>query len=62
MANKKTGGKGSKKIGRSARKPSHARYNSSKRWEENKARRIAKQKKKEERAKRKRAEREKSGS
>ena len=58
MANTKTGGKGSRKIGRCARKPSHSRYNSMKRWEENKARRIAKQKKKEERVKKKREQRE----
>jgi len=40
-------GKKNRKYGRAGRKPSHARYNAEKRWEKNKARRIAKQAKKE---------------
>jgi len=39
---------GDKKHGRSGRRPAKARYNGEKRWEKNKARRIAKQKKFEE--------------
>jgi hypothetical protein len=38
-------GKKNRKWGRAARKPSHRRYNAEKRWEKNKKRRIAKQKK-----------------
>lgn len=37
--------KGSKKIGRAARKPAHNRYNSERRWEKNKLRKIEKEKK-----------------
>jgi hypothetical protein len=48
MADKKNKGKKNRKIGRSKRKPSHIRYTAEKRWETNKARRIAKQKRKEE--------------
>lgn len=40
-------GKKNRKFGRAGRKPSHNRYNAEKRWEKNKARRIAKQQKKE---------------
>lgn len=39
------GGKKSRKIGRAKRKPAHNRYTIERRWEINKARRIAKQKK-----------------
>jgi hypothetical protein len=35
-------GSGGKKIGRSARKPAHQRYNNEGRWEKNKARKAAK--------------------
>jgi hypothetical protein len=42
---------GQKKVGRMSRKPAHSRYNSEERWKTNKAKRIAKQKKKEEKAK-----------
>ncbi len=37
---------GSKKHGRSAKKPAHLRYNAEKRWEVNKARKAAKRAKK----------------
>jgi hypothetical protein len=47
MADKKIKGKKNRKIGRLKRKPSHIRYTAEKRWETNKARRIAKQKRKE---------------
>lgn len=40
-------GKKNRKFSRAARKPSHNRYNIEKRWETNKARKIAKQAKKE---------------
>jgi hypothetical protein len=40
----KSGG-GARKHGRMARKPAHKRYNAAHRWEINKARRIAKEKK-----------------
>jgi hypothetical protein len=40
-------GKKNRKFGRAGRRPSHNRYNLEKRWEKNKARRIAKQAKKE---------------
>jgi hypothetical protein len=36
-------GKKNRKHGRQARRPGKARYNAEKRWEKNKARRIAKQ-------------------
>jgi hypothetical protein len=36
---------GKRKIGRSARKPSHSRYNAERRWEKNKAKKAAKIKK-----------------
>jgi len=39
------GGKGSRKYGRTGRKPAHKRYNSEKRWLKNKAKRIEKEKK-----------------
>ncbi len=42
MSNPKTGGR---KHGRSARKPSHQRYNAEKRWETNKVKKQAKIKK-----------------
>jgi hypothetical protein len=35
-------GKGTKKYGRMGRKPAHQRYNAEKHWETNKARRLAK--------------------
>ena len=35
-------GSGTRKHGRSARKPSHLRYNAERRWETNKARKAAK--------------------
>ncbi len=41
------GGKKNRKWGRQGRRPSKKRYNAEKRWEKNKARKIAKQKKKE---------------
>lgn len=41
------GGKKNRKFGRAARRPSHNRYNVMQRWITNKARRIAKQAKKE---------------
>jgi len=41
-------GKKNRKFGRAGRKPSHNRYNVERRWEKNKARRIAKQKRFEE--------------
>jgi protein required for attachment to host cells len=44
---KRQGGKKSRKIGRSSRKPSHNRYNAQERWVRNKERRMAKQAKKE---------------
>lgn len=40
-----TNKKGGKKKGRSARKPSHTRYTSERRWEANKARKAEKIKK-----------------
>ena len=40
-------GKKNRKWGRQGRRPGKARYNNERRWEINKARRIAKQKKKE---------------
>jgi hypothetical protein len=43
MADKKNKGKKNRKIGRSKRKPAHNRYTAERRWETNKARRIAKQ-------------------
>jgi len=39
---RKTGKGGQAKIGRSARKPSHQRYNNERRWEKNKERKAAK--------------------
>ena len=36
-------GKKNRKWGRAGRRPSHNRYNMERRWEKNKARRIAKQ-------------------
>ena len=44
---RKKGKSGNRKHGRNARKPSHIRYNVERRWEKNKARRIAKQARKE---------------
>ena len=38
-------GQKNRKWGRAGRKPSHKRYNTERRWEKNKARRIAKQQK-----------------
>jgi len=40
---KRKGGKKNRKFGRAGRRPSHNRYNMEKRWEKNKARRIAKE-------------------
>ena len=45
---KKATSGGGRKIGRAARKPAHQRYNLVRRWETNKARKIAKQKRLEE--------------
>jgi hypothetical protein len=42
------GGKKNRKFGRAGRRPSKARYNGERRWEKNKAKRIAKQARKEE--------------
>ena len=50
------GGKKNRKFGRAWRRPSHNRYNAEKRWEKNKARKIAKQAKKEEAKKLKKAD------
>ncbi len=47
MANTKSRKGGKRKIGRMAKSPAHARYNAERRWEKNKARKIAKQIKKE---------------
>lgn len=41
---------GSRKVGRANRKPSHKRYNAEGRREKNKAKRIAKEKKRQERS------------
>ena len=41
------GGKKNRKFGRAARRPSHKRYNMEERWLKNKAKRIAKQAKRE---------------
>lgn len=40
---RKKGKSGNRKHGRNKRKPSHIRYNVERRWEKNKARKIAKQ-------------------
>jgi len=48
---RKKEGKKNRKYGRAGRKPSHKRYNAERRWEKNKARRIAKQKRLEEKKK-----------
>lgn len=40
---KRKSGKKNRKWGRAGRRPSHNRYNLERRWEKNKARRIAKQ-------------------
>ena len=40
-------GKKHRKYGRAGRRPSHKRYNVEERWKKNKARRIAKQERKE---------------
>jgi len=53
-------GKKHRKYGRGLRKPAHTRYNSQQRWEENKAKRIAKQKRKEAKKAAKLAERKKA--
>ena len=50
------GGKKNSKFGRAGRRPSNNRYNAEKRWEKNKARKIAKQAKKEEAKKLKKAD------
>ena len=47
------GGKGGRKIGRQKRKPASMRYTLERRWEKNKARRIAKQKRLEQKKKEK---------
>jgi len=41
------GGKKNRKHGRNARRPATTRYNNERRWEKNKAKKIAKQAKKE---------------
>lgn len=52
MAGKaQSGKKGGRKIGRQKRKPAHNRYTLEKRWEQNKERRMARQKKAEEKKK-----------
>lgn len=48
-SNRSKSGGGARKIGRMARKPAHLRYNAERRWEANKARRIAKEVKRQER-------------
>lgn len=53
MGKKDNSKRGQRKIGRMARKPAHIRYNMEQRWLTNKARRIEKQKRLEEKAKRK---------
>jgi len=40
---KRKGGKKNRKFGRANRRPSHNRYTMERRWEKNKARRIAKE-------------------
>ena len=57
----RVGSGGSAKIGRSARKPAHKRYNSEMRWLKNKARRIAKQARIDERARIKKERRKANG-
>ncbi len=57
MPDNKPGKGGTRKNGRGLRSPSHIRYTNERRWETNKARRIAKAKKIEMRAKARRAER-----
>jgi hypothetical protein len=47
------GGKKNRKFNRAGRRPAKARYNGERRWEKNKARRIAKQKRKEEKKRKK---------
>jgi len=47
MSKKADQGKKGRKIGRMKRKPAHNRYTAEKRWEINKARKAAKQAKKE---------------
>ncbi len=54
---KRKGGKKNRKFGRAGRRPSHNRYNLERRWEKNKARRIAKQKRFEEKKAAKKARR-----
>jgi hypothetical protein len=54
---KRRGGKKNRKWGRAGRRPSHKRYNAERRWEKNKARRIAKQARKEAKKKEKLARR-----
>jgi len=44
-----TGGSGARKHGRAGRKPSHHRYNTEQRWVKNKAKRIEKERKRQER-------------
>lgn len=44
-------GKKNRKFGRAGRSPSHKRYNSEKRWERNKTRRVEKERKRQERLK-----------
>ena len=54
---RKKGNGGKRKIGRASRKPSHNRYTMERRWEKNKARRIAKQQRIEEKKAAKKARR-----
>lgn len=51
------GGKKSRKIGRAKRKPAHNRYTMEMRWQKNKARRIEKQRRLEEKKAAKKAQR-----
>ncbi len=57
MPDKKPGKGGTRKIGRGLRSPSHVRYTNERRWETNKARRIAKNAKREAKVRRRRVER-----
>ena len=51
------GGGGARKIGRSARKPAHKRYNAEMRWVKNKMRKVKKQARFEEKKRKKKAAR-----
>jgi hypothetical protein len=43
---KRKGGKKNRKFGRAGRRPAHKRYNAEKRWEQNKAKKLEKHKRK----------------